>query len=94
VLTGVIAALLAQRPIARRGGADPVAGAFESAALGAWLHGEAGDRLTARRGAVGVLAGEVAAELPDTIAALRGGERTGPIVAPSGTGTGLALPFP
>jgi len=94
VLTGVIAALLAQRTgaprPARRGGTDPFAGAFESAALGAWLHGRAGDRLAARRGATGVLAGEVAAELPETIEALR---RAGP-GAGSAVGAGLALPFP
>ncbi|MEB2343250.1 MAG: NAD(P)H-hydrate dehydratase [Deltaproteobacteria bacterium] len=83
VLTGVIAALLAQERPSRRGGA------FESAVLGAWLHGQAGDRLSARRGRAGVLAGEVAAELPEAIEALRRGAAEG-----RGTGAALALPFP
>lgn len=95
VLTGLIAALLGQRtgdrPGAgrmRRGGRAPAVGAFESAALGVWLHGRAGDRLAARRGASGVLAGEVAAELPETIEALRR------VATDRAAGAGLALPFP
>jgi len=96
VLTGLVAALVAQRTDAgpsRRGGADPFAGAFESAALGAWLHGRAGDRLAERRGSTGILAGEVAAELPEAIAALR---RIAARPAPPGSAAGaaLALPFP
>jgi NAD(P)H-hydrate epimerase len=100
VLTGLIAALLAQPPSARtgdrrgpgrarRGGRDPAIEAFEGAVLGAWLHGRAGDRLAARRGASGVLAGEVAGELPETIEALRRlpADRRA-------AGVGLALPFP
>jgi NAD(P)H-hydrate epimerase len=96
VLTGLIAALLAQgatgtgsERVRRRAG-DPVATAFECAALGAWLHGRAGDRLARRRGSAGVLAGEVAAALPGTLEALRqrsGDERAAP-------GGGLAAPFP
>lgn len=91
VLTGLVAALLAQRLASgrsRRGGADVQAGAFESTALAVWLHGRAGDRLAARRGATGVRAGEVAAELPETIAALRRAP-----VEPAGADA-LALPFP
>jgi NAD(P)H-hydrate epimerase len=61
--------------------------AFEAATLGAWLHGFAGDRLTARRGCSGVLASEVAAELPEACEALR--EQGG--VAEQ---CGVALPFP
>jgi NAD(P)H-hydrate epimerase len=118
VLTGTIAALLAQRiggslpggPLgpavvpgtgasrpARRGGSEPFAEAFESAALGVWLHGFAGDRLAGRRGAAGVLAGEVAAELPEAMEALRraaaGAERRAGEPA-AGPGAGLALAFP
>ncbi len=55
VLAGVIGALLGQ-------GLAP----FDAAALGAWLHGRAGER----QGDVGV-AGEVAAALADSLAALR-----------------------
>lgn len=60
VLTGVVAALLAQ-------GTAP----FEAAAAAAYLHGEAADRCAERSGSAGVLAGEVAAELPAAAAALR-----------------------
>ncbi len=55
--------------------------------LGAWLHGFAGDRLAARRGGSGVLASEVAAELPEACEALR---RQGGVAEPRG----VALPFP
>lgn len=90
VLTGVIAALLAQAPgelaaRGRKGGTDP----FELAALGAWLHGRAGDRAAARLGRAGLLAGDVIDELPRTLEALRQVERT-----PAAEGTGLALAFP
>lgn len=53
VLTGMTAALLAQ-------GLPP----FDAAALGVWLHGRAGDRLAAQVGYDGVLAGELAEEVP------------------------------
>ena len=76
VLTGIVAALLAQ-------GLAP----FEAAALAAWLHGWAGDRLAARRGRSGVLAGELAAELPEAVEALRH-------IGTGGEAVGLALPFP
>jgi NAD(P)H-hydrate epimerase len=60
VLTGIVAGLLAQR-----------LDAFDAAVLGAWIHGHASDRLAARRGRSGVLAGELAAELPEACEALR-----------------------
>jgi len=62
VLTGVIAGLLAQG-----------LGAPEAAAAGAFLHGLAGDRLAQRMGEDGVLAGEIAAELPAAQRDLRSG---------------------
>ncbi len=77
VLTGIVAALLGQ-------GVDPV----EAAALAAFLHGHAADRLAARRGASGVLAGELARELPEATEALRRAARH------PGHPEGLALPFP
>jgi NAD(P)H-hydrate epimerase len=60
VLCGVLAGLLGQ-------GMAP----FEAATLGAWLHGRAGERVAARRGRSGVVAGEIAEELPETCEALR-----------------------
>ena len=76
MLTGIVVALLAQGMAA-----------FEAAALGVWLHGFAGDRVSARRGRSGVLAGDVAAALPEACETLRastsGAERSA-----------LALPFP
>jgi NAD(P)H-hydrate epimerase len=75
VLTGIVAGLLGQG-----------LPAFDAAALGTWLHGRAGDRLAARRGSSGVLASEVAAELPALCAALRDVSRVEP--------SGLALSFP
>jgi NAD(P)H-hydrate epimerase len=66
VLTGVVAALLAQ-------GLDP----FEAAALGAFVHGHAGDRIAGRGGAAGLLAGELAEELPPAMEDLRAAARSG-----------------
>jgi len=60
VLTGLCAGLLAQ-------GCD----AEDAAALAAFVHGAAGDRLAERRGDTGLLAGELAEELPATLEALR-----------------------
>jgi NAD(P)H-hydrate epimerase len=60
VLTGVVAGLLAQ-------GLE----AFEAASLAAYLHGLASDRLAARFGPAGSLAGDVARELPAALAELR-----------------------
>lgn len=59
VLSGLIGALLA-------GGMAPAA----ALRLGAWLHGDAGDRLARRIGPAGYLAGELAAELPAALGAL------------------------
>lgn len=53
VLTGIIAGLLAQGM-----------GAPEAATVGAYMHGLAGDRLAERMGDDGVLAGDLARELP------------------------------
>jgi NAD(P)H-hydrate epimerase len=76
VLTGVAAALVAQ-------GLD----AFDAATLAAWLHGRAGDRLAERIGTSGVLAGEVADELPALCRDLRA------MPAPDAEPRGLALPL-
>jgi NAD(P)H-hydrate epimerase len=59
VLTGVIAALIGQ-------GVD----AADAARLGCFLHGRAGERAAARLGGVGVIAGDVIAELPAARAGL------------------------
>lgn len=63
VLAGVVAAFLAGLPAT---GGDP----FGAAALAAAVHGRAGDRLAATRGDRGVLASEVADELPYAVAEL------------------------
>jgi len=60
VLTGLVAGLLAQG-----------LGAFEAATLAAFVHGAAGDRLAEARGESGVLAADLAAELPAAFEALR-----------------------
>ena len=52
-LGGMVAGLLAR-------GADPL----RAAAWGVFLHGEAGNALARRHGAVGLLARELAAEVP------------------------------
>lgn len=54
VLSGVIAALLGQ-------GLEP----FESAVLGVYLHGLAGDLVCARMGEIGMLATDIIEELPE-----------------------------
>ncbi len=59
VLAGIVTGLLAQG-----------LPAFEAAALGVFVHGAAADRLATVRGDVGILASEVAAEVPSAIAAL------------------------
>jgi NAD(P)H-hydrate epimerase len=63
--------------------------AFEAAALAAFVHGAAADRIALRTGAAGLLASELAAELPETAQRLR--QAAG---ASAGTGAGLALDFP
>jgi NAD(P)H-hydrate epimerase len=60
VLAGLVAALLGQG-----------VAALEAAALSAWLHGAAADRLAARSGPAGMLATELANELPAAADALR-----------------------
>lgn len=60
VLTGTIGALLAQR-----------LPAWDAACLGAYVHGLAGDLLSAERGPEAIAAGDLAASLPDALAALR-----------------------
>jgi NAD(P)H-hydrate epimerase len=55
VLAGLIGALLAQ-------GARP----FDAACLGVYLHGRAGERLSMRLGNAGVLASDIAHEIPVT----------------------------
>ena len=68
VLLGMIAGLLAQGQEADRAGA-----------LAAWLHGFAGDRIAARIGPAGLLASELAREIPAAAEALRreaGGTRS------------------
>lgn len=62
VLAGLIGSLLAQ-------GVE----AFDAARLGAYLHGLAGDRLARRLGEAGLLAGELADELPLAREELRSG---------------------
>lgn len=84
VLTGVVAGFLAQ-------GQAPL----ESAAAAAYLHGLSADRLAARIGAAGLLATEVAHELPAAAEALR--QRVKRVNAAGravGFGDNFALPFP
>jgi ADP-dependent NAD(P)H-hydrate dehydratase / NAD(P)H-hydrate epimerase len=59
VLSGVLGALLAQ-------GLPPL----EAARLGVYAHGLAGDCVAARHGDMGLLAGDLAAALPDAFASL------------------------
>jgi NAD(P)H-hydrate epimerase len=81
VLTGVVVGLLAQ-------GTAP----FEAGALGAFVHGLASDRLALRCGASGVLAGDLAAEIPAAVASLReSSSDTAPVL---GGSDGMAFPEP
>lgn len=59
VLSGIVGALLAQQ-----------LAPLDALAFGAFVHGHAADRLAARSGPVGYLAGDLAEELPSTLAAL------------------------
>ena len=64
---------------------------YESTVLSVFVHGAAGDRMSARAGTSGILASELAAEVPATIAALRAE------AAPSaceGITNSLAVSFP
>jgi NAD(P)H-hydrate epimerase len=56
VLTGVIAALVAS-------GIEPFAAAWS----GAWIHGAAGDLVTAQRGVRAAVAGDLLQALPEVI---------------------------
>jgi NAD(P)H-hydrate epimerase len=67
VLSGVVAGLLAQ--------GTP---AFEAAALAAFVHGAAADRLAATMGDSGLLAGDLARALPTEFDALRRLTRAAP----------------
>jgi len=78
VLLGAVAALLGQG-----------LPALEAAALAAYVHGEAADRIAARSGASGLRAGDLADELPVATQALRQAAAGGPRL-----GGRLAAPFP
>jgi NAD(P)H-hydrate epimerase len=77
VLLGIVTGLLAQGLPALR-----------AAALAAYLHGAAGDRIAARRGDTGLLAHELLLALPVVITALRDGPPPDPFERE------LAAPFP
>lgn len=81
VLTGIVAALLAQ-------GLPP----FAAAATAVYLHGRAGDRLALRHGLAGTLAHELADELPAAAADIREARRDGRSRRLHRTGT--LVPFP
>jgi len=78
VLLGIVTAHLAQ-------GCE----AFEAAALAAFVHGAAADAIAQRTGPAGLLASELAAELPAAAQRLREAA-----AAPSETSHGFALAFP
>lgn len=61
VLTGLIAGLLAQG-----------VGAFEAAVLGTYVHGLAGDIAAARRGEMGMIAGDILESVPEALVRLAG----------------------
>jgi len=67
VLAGIVGGLLGQ-------GLAP----FDAAILGVLAHGAAGDRVAARQGEVGLLAGDLLAELPPTLAELQATGRPAP----------------
>ncbi len=54
---------------------------FEAAALAAFVHGLAADRLAERMGSSGLMAADLARELPATTEALRAEARAGAAVA-------------
>ncbi len=81
VLAGVVAAYLAQG-----------LPGLEAAALAAFVHGAAGDRLGCLAG--GLLAGDLAAELPAAAARLRALSAADRPIAAAEAGAGLALPLP
>ena len=79
VLCGAIAALIAQHFTAHQtGGSAPTAAEhpdalslYDCARLGVYLHGLAADRWAARHGAAGMLALDLADEIPDALAQMR-----------------------
>jgi NAD(P)H-hydrate epimerase len=90
VLTGLLAAFMAQG-----------LPAWEAAVLAAWVHGDAGDRLSRRAGHSGLLASELADEVPMTCESLRSDWRASAEVADGELearrderGFSFLLPFP
>ncbi|MDR5694314.1 MAG: NAD(P)H-hydrate dehydratase [Armatimonadota bacterium] len=81
VLTGAIAALIGQ-------GIQP----STAAALGAYLHGLAGDLLAQETGGIGLLASEVANRLPVAIARARSGQVEEPVLRIEGREASLPSP--
>ena len=81
VLTGLVGALVVQ------GSAG-----LEAAAVAAYVHGWAGDRIAARRGDGGLLAGELAEELPAAMQELRDEGRGG--AGENGSRPSTLLAFP
>jgi NAD(P)H-hydrate epimerase len=63
--------------------------AFEAAALAAFVHGAAADRIALRTGPSGLLAGDLATELPETAQRLRQAAAAARRMV-----AGLALDFP
>ena len=80
VLLGMLTGFLVQ---------DQGVNAYEATVLSVFVHGAAGDRICARTGNSGLLAGELAAEVPATIAALRA-----EVAASEGSPNPLAVSFP
>ncbi len=83
VLTGIVAALLAQ-------GVAPLA----AAATAVYWHGRAGDLLARRHGAAGTLAHELADELPAAAVGIREARQDGRSTRPVRTGTLVPFPHP
>jgi NAD(P)H-hydrate epimerase len=81
VLTGLVAGLLAQ-------GVEPL----EAAALAAFVHGVAAERLADDRGEAGALAGDLADAVPAALEALRA--RAAEVREETEMGAGLLLAFP
>ena len=81
VLTGVVTGLLAQG-----------VAAFEAAALAAFVHGAAADRIEAASGTSGLTAGDLARALPEEFDALRAEARE--VAGAPHPGRRLAISFP
>ena len=82
VLLGMLAAYLAQGIACR-----------EAAALAAWVHGAAGDRLSQEGGASGWLASEIADAVPAAVEALRRRPAEADVPDVALAGVGLAVPL-